>query len=473
MNQTVAAPSLSQRIEDNAVLIFITGLICFLGYVCLKDSGPGLLAFLGAFVGAGFFFITGLYRGLLKPELALYVLTAYLPFSNELRFIVGKGLNLINLLVVIIAFFWFKYRDKSKPILLKTPLNVPLFIFLALGLISVFRGAGYGMGFLLNAGIEYYRVWGVPAFLYFLVVNAGYNETVIKNLIKIMMMVTIIIGLMSIYQYLDGDDRVYGVMNQPNQLAAFFNYYMFLFFAFFLMNPRTNWFHLIFFLITFRGIMVTFSRAGYLAFVAGLYTIICFRSRLLLILLVLGTALLFVNPALIPEGIRYRMGQTFEKPNVKYLENGQVDTSSLDPSVGNRIKVWHGAMAMIKEHPMFGVGFYMFEKKILHYWTGWLAHDPHNSYLLIAAEMGIPTLLVFCWIIWLIFWSSQKLYRKSGDPFIKTISLGMIAGVPSLLVSNIYGCRLNSVEVTSYFWMLSGIIVRWNMLEGEKLKNVE
>lgn len=261
-------------------------------------------------------------------------------------------------------------------------------------------------------------------------------------------------------------------MNQPNQLAAFFNYYIYLFLAFFLVYRKYSWMFLLFFLIGFRGIMVTLSRGGYLAFVAGMYAIICFRSRMLLFLLMLATVFLIFNPAFIPEGIRYRLSQTFEKQRTQHIEPGtQFDANSLDASSGDRLKLWKGASAMIQEHPLFGVGYFMFEKKVLHYWTGRQSHDPHNSYLLIAAEMGVPALLVFCLMIWLIFSSSRKLYKRSQDPFIKSIALGMLGGISSLLVSNLYGSRLNYIEVTAYFWILSGIIVRWNMLEEEKLES--
>ncbi len=467
--------SMSERIQQNSALIFIACLICAFGYVTLKDGGPGLLMYAAAFIGAFLFFMSGLYKNLFKREVATYLLVAYLPFSLQIPVDFGNfmpGFNFTNIMILLVAYLWLKSRDKNKPLLVKSPLNVPLFIFFGLGIFSIFRGMGYGMGYLVEAGMEYYRRWMIPFFLYFFILNSGYDKKIMKNIVVIIMMVLTLVALMSIYEYMDIDERVGGIFNQPNYLAAFFNYYIYLFLGFFLVYKKRPWIYLIPFLICFRGIMVTFSRAGYLAFAVGMYAIICMRSRILLFFLILATIFLYFNPAFLPEGIRRRMAQTFEKQKTQHIEPGtEFNAQSLDDSAGERLRVWEGAKAMILEHPIFGVGFYTFEKKILHYWAGKKSYDAHNNHILIASEMGIPALLAFYFILWRIFSTSRKLYKISSDPFLKSVGLGMLAAIPSLLVSNLYGSRLNYIEVTCYFWILVGLIVRWKIIEEGKLEN--
>ena len=467
--------SAGSKLQQNSALIFIAGLVCAMGYVSLKEDGPGMLFYVGGFIAAFFFFMSGLHKGLFKREVATYFLVAYLPFSKQIPVDFGNvipGLNLTNLSILFVAWLWFKSRDKSQPLLAKTQLNIPIAIFLGLSVFSVVRGAEYGMGYLADAVIEYYRIWVIPFFLYFFIVSGNHEARVLKNIVIIISGVTTMIALMASYDYLNIDDRVGGVFDQPNHLAAFFNYYIYLLFAFFLVYPKGRWKFLIPFLICFRGIMVTFSRAGYLAFAVGMYSIVCFRSRILMVLLLMTTIFIYFNPALLPEGIRYRMAQTFEKQKTQTVQPGEeFSVETLEASAAERIKVWEGAKAMIREHPLFGVGYRNFEKKILHYWTGRKSHDPHNAHFLIATEMGIPALLAFYLILWRIFWSSRKLYKISTDPFIQSVGLGMLGGIPSLLVSNLYGSRLSYIEVTSFFWILSGIVMRWKMSEEERLKN--
>ena len=466
MNQT-ATHSVNERIQENGPLIFIAGLVCVFGYLTLKDGGPGMLLYGGTFIGAFLFFMSGLYRSLFKREVLTYLLAAYLPFSKQIPVDFGNrvtGLNFTNIMVFLVAYFWLKSRDRSKPLFAKTPLNIPIFIFIGLGIFSIFRGASYGRGYIAEASIEYYRRWVIPFFLYFFIINSGHDNHILKNIVKVIMMVTVFVSLMAIYEYMDIDERVGGIFDQPNHLAAFFNYYIYLFFAFFLIYKKWRWIYLIPFAICFRGIMVTFSRAGYLAFAAGMYAITCFRSRVLLFFLVLSTVFLYFNPAFLPEGIRYRMAQTFEQHQL----TGSGVTVSLESSASERLQVWQAALNMIEEHPFFGIGFYTFEQKILHYWAGKKSHDAHNNHLLIASEMGVPALLIFYLILWRILTSSRKLYKISADPFFKSVALGMLGGLFSLFVSNLYGSRLNFTEVTCYFWILTGIIIRWKMLEEGK-----
>ncbi len=473
MTETANYPAAKKK-QDSA-LIFIGVLICAMGYVALKEDGPGMLFYVGGFIGAFIFFMSGLYKDLFKPEVALYFLVAYFPFSHQIPVDFGHripGFNLTNLTIFLVVWLWLKSRDKTKPLLRKTALNVPIFIFTGLGVFSVLRSLSFGLGYFASAAIEYYRIWAIPFVLYFYIVNSEQDTKVLKNVVLIIMAVTTFVALMSIYEYMDVDDRVGGIFEQPNHLASFFNYYIYLFFAFFLVYPKYRWVYLIPFAICFRGIMVTFSRAGYLSFAVGMYAITCFRSRVLLIMLVLLTIFLYFNPAFLPEGVRYRMAQTFDKQKVAHVQAGsEFSAETLEDSAAERLKVWEGAKAMIREHPVFGVGYQNFEKKILHYWVGKKSHDPHNGHLLIASEMGVPALLVFYFILLRIFWASRKLYKWAADPFMKSVALGMMAGIPSLFVSNLYGSRLSYIEVTSYFWILTGIIVRWKLLEEEKLRN--
>ena len=74
--------------------------------------------------------------------------------------------------------------------------------------------------------------------------------------------------------------------------------------------------------------------------------------------------------------------------------------------------------------------------------------------------------MVFLLILWRIFRSARSLYVKTQEPFSKALALGFLAGFFGLLVSNIYGSRLNYAEVTSYFWILTALIMRLAVMES-------
>ena len=122
---------------------------------------------------------------------------------------------------------------------------------------------------------------------------------------------------------------------------------------------------------------------------------------------------------------------------------------------------------MVKESPVWGIGYGLFQPMLRHYWTGG-ERDAHNTYLIIAAEMGIPALLVFLWLIWIIFWTTWRFYRKTKDPYSKALALGYLGGIFGLLMSNMFGSRLDSQEVASYFWILAALIMRLKILEEKE-----
>lgn len=456
--------------QSKGSIVFMGIVALLFSYIVTKDVALPPVVLYGGFMVGG---ILLFFKGLSKPEVVTYVLVAYLPFS---RILVGDfgglatAFNLTNLLMGFIIVVWLtgKYSE-GEPLWLKTNLNFPIILFMFAGFVALARGH-YLAGHMLYAIIEYKR-WITPIFLYFLVLNTVKDRWMIQNVITLMVIVITIVGLMAIYDYIEVGTvsrlekaRIGGISEQPNQLAAFFCYYMFIPFAFFLRNMHKPkyWLLLVPFLICFRGIMVTFSRGGYLAFATGLMAICWFRSKLVFALLILFAFLAYMNPELLPGGIRYRMGQTMERQ--AYVET-ELSVESLESSSQTRVEVWKGAIAMIKDHPFFGVGYGLFQPMIKYYWSGESEIDAHNTYLILAAEMGIPTLLIFLWIIWMAFWNTLRLYKTTNDEFTKSFALGFLGGIFGLLMGNMFGSRLIAQEVSSYLWILMALVQRLRILD--------
>ena len=115
---------------------------------------------------------------------------------------------------------------------------------------------------------------------------------------------------------------------------------------------------------------------------------------------------------------------------------------------------------------MWGIGYGAFPTFIPRYTEGQIGEmDAHNSYLLIAAEMGIPTLLVFLLILVMAWAYSFWLYHHTTDLSIKAIALGVMAGLVGLVVANMFGSRMDDQAVSSYFWILCGLIMRGVLIE--------
>jgi putative inorganic carbon (HCO3(-)) transporter len=266
--------------------------------------------------------------------------------------------------------------------------------------------------------------------------------------------------------------RVGGIAEHSNSLGAFFCYYMFLFPGVMLAYPKKfkSWLLLIPFLLCFRGIMVTFSRGAYLAFAFGSLVFAWFRSKWLLLAAFLLALFAVVNPWILPSGIRYRLGQTVQDPSVLQEANLESLEQGLESSASTRLTLWKGAVRMIAEHPFTGVGYGAFphfipyyvdpEKEVPHM-------DAHNSYLLIAAEMGVPTLLVFLVVVAMAFHYTAWLARHTQDTLLKGMAYGFIGGLGGLLMANMFGSRMDAQQVSGYFWILCGLMMRGVLIERQ------
>ena len=422
--------------------------------IMLPVGVVGLLA-----LGLGSFF---------NPELSLLILVAYVPFS---KILIGRfdaqitGLNLTNVLIFIVTLGWLAncYNTRKK-IFTKSSLNLVVLLFCLWGFFSLMMARFlYGEFYDLESFFILFKRWVTPIFLYFIGLNMVKNRETFKKVMFVAMFSTFIIALMAIRDYMNGgggsleESRVGGVFEQPNMLGAFFVYNMFFFLSFFLYYYRSlkYWLLLIPFLACLRGIMVTFSRGAYLAFGAGGIMTTFFRSKVLFIIAMFLFMASLINPIYLPQGMRERLASTFG--GEKVMSTNVEDIT--DKSAGNRIIIWKGAIEMIKAKPMFGFGYGTFPYIIGYFIPAMKDVDAHNTYLIIAAEMGIPALLIFLLILFMLIKNAVWLLKRTKERYFKAFAVGILGNIFGLLLANMFGSRLNSEEVSSYFWIYAGLIM--------------
>jgi len=452
--------------------------VLFFAFLVHKDvSLPSWVLLGGALLGFLYLFL----KSFNKPELATYVLVCYVPFSKILVGDFGgvmKAFNFTNILMIF-AFLGMltQLTAKGKRLIDKNSLNIPIFLFCFITGLSFIKGTlffGHYLEFMELA--SQLKRWLTPPLLFYIAYNTLRDKKSLENVVKIIMVAVAVVGIMAIVDYINlrsysslERSRIGGISDQPNQLAGFFCYYMFLYAGFFLVHfPSLSAFgYLIPMAIAFRGIMVTFSRGGYLSFAVGAYAISFFRSRLLFILVILCSIVMFLNPHFLPAGIRYRMNMTFEDQVM-----GDADLEqSLEASASRRIVIWKTALIMIKDKPWLGFGYGTFPTVVGSYNPELGPIDAHNSYIIIAAEMGVPALLAFLLIIGIFLKETWWLFRRTKDKFFKSTALGMLGGTAGLLAVNMFGSRLNTLEISGYFWILAAIILRMKSIElGKKGK---
>lgn len=435
---------------------------------------PQILIMAGLFLCAMAYFVLG---RLPRAEHALYALAAYLPFGKQLSEDAGNFPPLVWVVSVILALALLGfYFDKTRPrsaLAGITPVHIPLFVFLALGIVSVLHGVILkGVPLAFGAG-EFFEKWLLPFLIFQAVFLFIRSREAAENMTVIMVAATAAVSLLAVFEFLSRGEvssieraRVGGIANDPNILAAFLNYCLFIPLAFLLKDrgkfKKVLW--LLVFALAVRALLGTFSRGGYLAFGIGIYAgAFMIRKRLLIPVLIV-TSLAALHPDFLPSSMRERIAQTFEPAADPSAEG----VANLDKSNRDRIEIWKGSVQIIKEHPVFGIGYTLFKTTIKDYWPGRVPFEPHNTYLFIAAEMGIPALLIYLWLMGALGRETFRLYQKTRDRFPKALALGFWAGAVSLWVSQMFVIRLDALEISGYFWILTGLVVSLNRTEEVK-----
>jgi O-antigen ligase len=120
-----------------------------------------------------------------------------------------------------------------------------------------------------------------------------------------------------------------------------------------------------------------------------------------------------------------------------------------------RIVAWTAGARMIESHPLVGVGLGNFKPLMPKYADRGTRIDSiaHNTYIEVAAELGLPTLGVFLGIPVFSYRSletAQKRARRAGNEFPYYAALGLQAG----LVGYMVGAFFLSAEYQKLFWLV-------------------
>lgn len=199
------------------------------------------------------------------------------------------------------------------------------------------------------------------------------------------------------------------------------------------------------------GIVVigTHSRSGLLGLGVGalLLTFYSKRKTLGIISLVLA-GVLFILIA--PEAALDRY---------KTINSNVAET---DASAIGRIQAWETALLMTKAHPFLGVGPLNFESEFPHY-TAYHPRAPHNAFIGLMAESGIPSMLLFIAIVGSAIWQMWRLRRQllsySGNESLAYFCLAIQLTLMVYIVPNFFINRQNQDMMYHLIGISAGLAV--------------
>jgi O-antigen ligase len=135
-----------------------------------------------------------------------------------------------------------------------------------------------------------------------------------------------------------------------------------------------------------------------------------------------------------------------------------------EASLKTRMDIWGGTLGIIAESPLIGKGIGTFKWAFLPFRPeGFLntANFAHNDYLQTAAEMGIPAVLIF---LWLIFIPIKRAFRgKMLSPELA----GCAAGIMSLAFHGLIDFNFHVPANTIVCVLYAGFIMGGQFFSGE------
>lgn len=207
------------------------------------------------------------------------------------------------------------------------------------------------------------------------------------------------------------------------------------------------------------------SRGGFIGFIATMtfllirFRAIAFRIRAAALVVGVGTILLAGTE-------RYwEMMRTLLNPTEDYNYTG----------AGGRKQIWERGMGYMLRHPIAGVGVNNFgaaEGRAEHNrlrvaeGKGWIWAAPHNSFVQVGAETGLPGLALFLALVVMAFGYTLKRAPRSPPPA-EASGWAMRGAIAGALIGYCFAGFFLSQGYSSYLYSLLGIVAGLKKIESE------
>ena len=359
-------------------------------------------------------------------------------------------------ILVTIASFVLESVLGRRPLLTRTPLDLPIVLFLVAGAISVIVSSDH------RAALGLYRAYFLEPAAFFYVLIAIVTTPRRASLIlagfgvalTVLAIPNIIVTLKAAH------DHTLNVLGTPpvaiytvSNAVALFEVPVIVVAAALLLYG-TTWFEraMSVFIVGLGtlSVLLTFSRGGYLAlFVVALILAMTHRWR---IVLIVAVAIAIVAALRLP-GVARRVAQ-------------EVNLSDPRNSLFPRFQLWGVTMRMLAHHPIFGSGLAGFANAINPYRNGYAEQQiyPHNILLNFWTETGILGLIAFGWLVIQTFVSTLRGWLHGSRAW-RPYQLGVLLFLVAIVVHGLVDVPFFKNDLALQFWAFLGLSAaasRWD-----------
>jgi len=392
------------------------------------------------------------------------------------------SITVVHLITLAMLAAWLiKMNTLGKFKLMKTPLDIPILLFLGIAIVTTLTSI-----YPYASKIELYKIASY-VLLYYLVVNNIRSKPQIRRIVTLVVIVGTSLAIYGLYNYFSGIEKIYtldkkyylGMLTSTyvnhNHIGGYFELAIPLGIGLLLASqhlpgrtkkgkipplPVTPILLIAAIFIMITALVFTYSRGtwiGFLGSMIALGTIISFRlkifkdwSRLKKWGTLAVVALILISaPLLIPHKVKQRAGTMFK------FQEGKVTFNVA--STGGREIVYRGTLKMIKDHPILGTGLGTF----IHAYPKY--RDPiirlfmnatHNDYLQYGEEMGIFGLGSFVLLLALFFKKNLSLLKNLKDKYLQSLTLGFLVSITAIAIHSLGDFNLQIPANALLFWII-------------------
>ena len=199
-----------------------------------------------------------------------------------------------------------------------------------------------------------------------------------------------------------------------------------------------------FLLVGVASVLLSFSRGGYLALGAvAIGLALSHRRRWPLLI---GAALVAIA--------------VLQIPVIGHRVRGEIDLNDPHNTLVGRFHLWSAAVAMLRDHPIFGAGLSGFATLLAPYWNP--THTdrftyPHNIILNFWSETGIGGVVTFAWILVAGFARAWRGWRQAAKGW-RAIHLGVLLALLAVVVHGLVDVPYWKNDLSVEFWTLLALV---------------
>jgi|GEM_PF-2278674 len=345
--------------------------------------------------------------------------------------------SLFALLLYSILLVWFPPATSESQASFRVQLKrlfFPLLLFLSMAYISFLFSTNR-----FNSRNEIFNL--LNYFFLFYLVTTIIKKKERQNLIRLVLLVGIFLSITGIYQFIRGNVAA-GTMVNPNILAGYLT--MVIPFTTGLILSLSNsinrefikshLFYLVGWLLMVACLFLTKSPGGIIGVILGICVILYFKQgkQIFIKFRYIFIALAVVIVVLLLFTLRQLQ-------------------------VYNRILWWWGALRMVYQRPLIGIGLGGFETAYAKYkLTGLNPLYAYNYFLQLAAEMGVVGLGAFLWFLFMVGKHIKFLSKRSK---LSSLEIGVFGSLVAVLFHNLIDYNLYIPANAILFWVFLGLLI--------------